>query len=319
MKIVVLDRPLENPGELDWSALNELGEVTIYDRTPPEAVPERLRGAEIAMVNKAEVTAETLRQCPGLRFISVIGTGYNTVDVKSAAALGIPVSNVPSYGSEAIGQHAIALLLEITNHVAHHDGEVRKLRRSGPGDWCFWDYPMIELADKTMGIIGLGRIGATTAKVARAFDMRVIAHDAVRNPQMEAFVEYVPLDRLLAESDVICLHCPLFPETEGMINAASIAKMKDGVILINNSRGGLVRDGDLAAALVSGKVAAAGLDTVAHEPIDADNPLLRAPNVFFTPHISWAALECRRRLKDTAIGNVRAFLAGKPQNIVNGL
>ena len=319
MKIVVLDRPLENPGELDWSALNELGEVSIYDRTPPEAVPERLRGAEIAMVNKAEVTAETLRQCPGLRFISVIGTGYNTVDVKSAAALGIPVSNVPSYGSEAIGQHAIALLLEITNHVAHHDGEVRKLRRSGPGDWCFWDYPMIELADKTMGIIGLGRIGATTAKVARAFDMRVIAHDAVRNPQMEAFVEYVSLDRLLAESDVICLHCPLFPETEGMINAASIAKMKDGVILINNSRGGLVRDGDLAAALVSGKVAAAGLDTVAHEPIDADNPLLRAPNVFFTPHISWAALECRRRLKDTAIGNVRAFLAGKPQNIVNGL
>ena len=271
------------------------------------------------MVNKAEVTAETLRQCPGLRFISVIGTGYNTVDVKSAAALGIPVSNVPSYGSEAIGQHAIALLLEITNHVAHHDGEVRKLRRSGPGDWCVWDYPMIDLADKTMGIIGLGRIGATTAKVARAFDMRVIAHDAVRNPQMEAFVEYVPLDRLLAESDVICLHCPLFPETEGMINAASIAKMKDGVILINNSRGGLVRDGDLAAALVSGKVAAAGLDTVAHEPIDADNPLLRAPNVFFTPHISWAALECRRRLKDTAIGNVRAFLAGKPQNIVNGL
>ena len=319
MKIVVLDRPLEMPGELDWSALDGLGSVVYYDRTPPEEVPERIGDAEIVLLNKAELRSDAIARCPSLRFISVIGTGYNTVDVDAAAARGIPVSNVPNYGTEAIGQHAIALLLEITNHVAHHDGEVRKLRRSGPGDWCFWDYPMIELADKTMGIIGLGRIGATTAKVARAFDMRVIAHDAVRNPQMEAFVEYVPLDRLLAESDVICLHCPLFPETEGMINAASIAKMKDGVILINNSRGGLVRDGDLAAALVSGKVAAAGLDTVAHEPIDADNPLLRAPNVFFTPHISWAALECRRRLKDTAIGNVRAFLAGKPQNIVNGL
>ena len=317
MKIVVLDRPLENPGELDWGPLGELGDVVQYDRTPPELVAERVGDAEIVMLNKAEFTAEAMARCPNLRFISVIGTGYNTVDVEAARARGIPVSNVPSYGSEAIAQHAIALLLEITNHVAHHDAEVRKLRRSGERDWCFWDYPMIELAGKTMGIIGLGRIGATTARTAHALGMRVVAHDAVRRPDMEAFVEYLSLDELYARADVICLHCPLFPETEGMIDSTAIEKMKDGVILINNSRGGLVRDGDLADALASGKVAAAGLDTVAHEPIEADNPLLRAPNVFFTPHISWAALECRRRLKDAAIDNVRAFLAGAPQNIVN--
>ena len=317
MKIVVLDRPLENPGELDWSPLDALGDVTRYDRTPPELVAERVGDAEIVMLNKSEFTAEAMDRCPNIKFISVIGTGYNTVDVEAARARGIPVANVPSYGSEAIAQHAIALLMEITNHVAHHDAEVRRLRRSGERDWCFWDYPMIELAGKTMGIIGLGRIGATTARVAHALGMRVVAHDAVRRPDMEAFVEYLPLDELYARADVICLHCPLFPETEGMIDRAAIAKMKDGVILINNSRGGLVRDRDLAEALASGKVAAAGLDTVAHEPIEADNPLLKAPNVFFTPHISWAALECRRRLKDAAIDNVRAFLAGAPQNIVN--
>ncbi len=318
MKIVVLDRPLENPGELDWSALEDLGSAVCYDRTAPEQAAERIGDAEIVLLNKVKLTDETLARCPNLRFISVIGTGYNNVDVAAAAARGIPVSNVPSYGSEAIGQHAVALLLEITNHVAHHDAEVRRLRRTGPLDWCFWDYPMIELADKTMGIVGLGRIGLTTAKAARAFDMRVIAHDRVKNPAAD-FAEYVSLDELFARSDVICLHCPLFPETQDMINRESIAKMKDGVILINNSRGGLVRDADLAEALVSGKVGAAGLDTVAHEPIEADNPLLSAPNVFFTPHISWAALECRRRLKDAAIDNVRAFLAGAPKNIVNGL
>ena len=319
MKIVLLDRPLEKPGELDWSALDALGSVQYYDRTAPEQVVERAAEAEILLLNKTAVGAEALARCPKLRFISVIATGYNTVDVKAAAARGIPVSNVPSYGSEVVGQHAVALLLEITNHVAHHDAEVRKLRRSGPMDWCFWDYPMIELAGKTMGIVGLGRIGSTTARTAHALGMKIIAHDAVRNPAVADFVEYVSLDELYARSDVICLHCPLFPETENMIDREALSKMKDGVILINNSRGGLVRDGDLAEALASGKVYAAGLDTVAHEPIEADNPLLKAPNVFFTPHISWAALECRRRLKDTAIDNVRAFLAGTPQNVVNGL
>ena len=317
MKIVVLDRPLEMPGELDWSALDGLGSVVYYDRTPPEEVPERIGDAEIVLLNKAELRSDAIARCPSLRFISVIGTGYNTVDVDAAAARGIPVSNVPNYGTEAIGQHAIALLLEITNHVAHHDAEVRKLRRSGERDWCFWDYPMIELAGKTLGIVGLGRVGTTTARAAHAFGMHVVACDAVRRPDMASYVEYVSLEELFARSDVICLHCPLFPETEGMIDSAAIAQMKDGVILINNSRGGLVRDADLAEALASGKVSAAGLDTVAIEPIQPDNPLLSALNVFFTPHISWAALECRRRLKDMAIDNVRAFINGAPQNVVN--
>lgn len=317
MKIVVLDRPLENPGELDWSALNAFGDVTIYDRSAPEEVIPRIGDAEIVMLNKAVITEETLLACPNLRFISVIATGYNTVDVEAAARRGIPVANVPSYGTEAIAQHAIALLMEITNHVAHHDKEVRKLRRTGPNDWCFWDMPFIELAHKTMGIIGLGRIGHTTAAVGMALGMKVIAHDMYPDPALEGKVEYVSLDALYSRADVIFLHCPLFPETKDMINRSSIAKMKDGVILINNSRGGLVVENDLAEALHSGKIAAAGLDAIANEPIEADNPLLKAPNVFFTPHISWAALECRRRLKDIAIENVRCYIEGKPRYIVN--
>lgn len=317
MKIVVLDRPMENPGELDWSALEQLGEVRIYDRTAPEEVIERIGDAEIVMLNKAEITEETLRACPNIRFISVIATGYNTVDVSAAARRGIPVANVPSYGTEAIAQHAIALLLEITDHVAHHDGEVRKLRRSNDLDWCFWDYPTIELAHKTMGIVGLGRIGHTTAYTAKALGMQVIAHDLYPDPALNGIVEYVDMETLYSRSDVICLHCPLFPETVHMINRETIAKMKDGVILINNSRGALVDEIALCEALHSGKIYAAGLDAIEHEPIAADNPLLRAPNVFMTPHISWAALECRRRLKDIAIENITNYLNGTPVNIVN--
>lgn len=312
-----MDRPLEKPGELDWSALNAFGEVTIYDRSAPEEVIPRIGDAEIVMVNKAVITEETFRACPNIRFISAIATGYNTIDVEAAARRGIPVSNVPSYGTEAIAQHAVALLLEITNHVAHHDGEVRKLRRTGPNDWCFWDMPFIELAHKTMGIVGLGRIGHTTAAVGMALGMKVIAHDKYPDPALEGKVEYVGLDELYSRADVIFLHCPLFPETQDMINRESIAKMKDGVILINNSRGALVVEADLAEALHSGKIAAAGLDAIAKEPIEADNPLLKAPNVFFTPHISWAALECRNRLKDIAIENVRCYLEGQPRHIVN--
>ena len=317
MKIVVLDRPLEKPGELDWSALNAFGDVTIYDRSAPEEVIPRIGDAEIVLLNKAVITEETFNACPNIRFISAIATGYNTIDVEAAAKRGIPVSNVPSYGTEAIAQHAIALLLEITNHVAHHDGEVRKLRRTGPNDWCFWDMPFIELAHKTMGIVGLGRIGHTTAAVGMALGMKVIAHDKYPDPALEGKVEYVELDELYSRADVIFLHCPLFPDTQDMINRESIAKMKDGVILINNSRGALVVEEDLAEALHSGKISAAGLDAIANEPIEADNPLLKAPNVFFTPHISWAALECRSRLKDIAIENVRCYLEGQPRYIVN--
>ncbi len=318
MKIVVLDRPLEKPGELDWSALHDLAdEVVFYDHTDREEAAARMADADVVLLNKAPVTAGALRACPKLRFISVIATGYNTVDVSAAAALGIPVSNVPSYGSEAIGQHAVALLLEITDHVAHHDAEVRRLRRHTDRDWCFWDYPSIELAHKTMGIIGMGRIARTTAAVARALGMRVIAFDTHPTPEGAALAEYVDLATLYAESDVVCLHCPLFEENRHMINRDSLAQMKPGAILINNSRGGLVDDAALAEALASGRLYAAGLDTVEVEPIAPDNPLLSAPNVFITPHISWAALECRRRLKDTAIDNVRAFLSGAPVNVVN--
>ena len=317
MKIVVLDKPLEKPGELDWSALDAYGDVTIYDRSAPDQVIERIGDAEIVFLNKTEITDATLEACPNIRFISVIATGYNTVDVQAAAKRGIPVANVPSYGSEAIAQHAIALLLEITDHVAHHDAEVRKLRRSGAFDWCFWDYPTIELAHKTMGIVGLGRIGHTTARAASALGMRVIAHDLHADPALAGIVEYVTLDELYAQSDVICLHCPLFPETYHIIDRDSISRMKDGVILINNSRGALVDEDALCEALHSGKIYAAGLDAIEHEPIEADNPLLQAPNVFMTPHISWAALECRRRLKDIAIKNLTKFLNGTPVNIVN--
>ena len=317
MKIVVLDRPLEMPGELDWSALDDLGSVVCYDRTPPEKVLERIGDAEIVLLNKAELRADTIRRCPALRFISVIGTGYNTVDVDAAAARGIPVSNVPAYGTEAIGQHAIALLLEITNHVAHHDGEVRKLRRSGPGDWCFWDYPMIELYGKTAGVIGLGRIGQQTARILGAMGMKVLANDKFESDAGRAVAEYTDRETLFRESDVIFLHCPLFPDTEGLINKDTIAKMKDGVILINNSRGQLVVEQDLADALNSGKVYAAGLDVVSTEPIREDNPLLKAKNCVITPHISWAAKAARQRIMDTTVENVRSFLNGNPMNVVN--
>ena len=313
MKIVILDYPRENPGEIDWSRFNQYGEVTRYERTLPGQVAERIGDAEVVFLNKTVVTGEDLRKCPNVKFISVIATGYNTVDVAAARELGIPVANVPSYGTEAIGQHAIALLLEITNHVAHHDAEVRKGRKNGENDWCFWDYPSIELENKVMGIIGLGRIGQITSRVAQAFGMKVMAFDQYQNPALvNENCRYTDLDTLLSQSDVIALHCPLFKETEDII-----AKMKDGVIIINNSRGALVVEEDLAEALKSGKVYAAGLDAVRNEPIAMDNPLLSAPNVFFTPHISWAAIECRQRLVDYSLDNLKAFLNGTPTNVVN--
>jgi len=320
MKIVILDHPRENPGEINWSRFAQYGEVTKYSRTLPDQVVERIGDADIVFLNKTVVTKGDLEKCPNLKFISVIATGYNTVDVQAAKELGIPVANVPSYGTEAIGQHAIALLLEITNHVGYHDGEVRKGRKNDANDWCFWDYPSIELENKTMGIIGLGRIGQITRRVAIAFGMKVLAYDAYQN---EALVndqcQYTDLDTLLAKSDVIALHCPLFPETEKMINKDTIAKMKDGVIIINNSRGGLIVDEDLAEALNSGKVYAAGLDAIGKEPIEMDNPLLSAKNCYITPHISWAAIECRQRLIDYSLDNLKCYLEGNPTNIVNGV
>lgn len=314
-KIVLLDKPRENPGELDWAALKELGETTFYAHTEPEEAAARIADAEIVLLNKTILTAQALRQCRNLKLISIIATGYNTVDLDCCRERGITVCNVPSYGSEAISQHAIALLLELTNHAAHHDAEVRKGRSGGPGDWCFWDYSILELEGKTAGIIGLGRIGKITARILRAFGMKILAYDMEQDAAWaNADCRYTDLDTLYAASDVIFLHCPLFAGNQHMICRASIEKMKDGVLLVNNSRGGLVDNQALADALNSGKIAGAGLDAIEIEPIAMDSPLLSAKNCIITPHISWAALECRKRLQETAIENVRSYLSG---NVVN--
>lgn len=320
MKIVVLDGYTENPGDLSWAPLEALGELTVYDRTSltDEAeVIERIGDAEVVFTNKTPITKKVIDACPGMKFISVLATGYNVVDYVYAKEKGIPVTNVPTYGTAAVGQFAIAMLLEICHHVAHHSDAVHAGRWENNDDWCFWDYPLIELADKTMGIIGFGRIGQQTGRIAKALGMNILAFDSFQSESGKAIAEYVELDELLAKSDVIALHCPLFPETQGIVNKDTIAKMKDGVILLNNSRGPLVVEQDLADALNSGKVYAAGLDVVSTEPIKGDNPLLKAKNCFITPHISWAPKESRQRIMDCAVENVKAYLAGKPVNVVN--
>ena len=320
LKIVVLDGYTENPGDLSWDSLRAFGDLRVYDRTgSEEEVIERIGGAEVVFVNKVPISRRVLDACPNIRFISVLATGYNVIDVKAAAEKGIPVSNVPSYGTAAVAQFAMALLLEACHHVAHHSEAVHAGRWASNPDWCFWDYPLIELSGKTMGIIGFGRIGQATGRIARAMGMEVLAYSRSVREEARELAEYVDLDSLLARSDVIVLHCPLFPETEGIINKANIEKMKDGVIIINNSRGQLVVEQDLADALNSGKVCAAGLDVVSTEPIRPDNPLLGAKNCLITPHISWAPRESRQRIMDASVENLRAFLAGKPVNVVNGV
>ena len=320
MKIVVLDGYTENPGDLSWEELGKLGELTVYDRTSltdeAEAIA-RIGDAEIVFTNKTPITRKVLDACPGIRFISLLATGYNCVDYAYAREKGIPVANVPTYGTASVGQFAIALLLEICHHIGHHDASVHAGNWERCADWCYWDYPLIELAGKAMGIIGFGRIGQTTGRIARAMDMEVLAYDSHPSDAGRAIAEYVDLDALLSRSDVVALHCPLFPETEGIINRETIAKMKDGAILLNNSRGPLVVEQDLADALNAGKLAAAGLDVVSTEPIRGDNPLLKAKNCIITPHISWAPKESRQRIMDCAVSNVKAFLSGSPVNVVN--
>lgn len=320
MKIVVLDGYAENPGDLSWAPLEALGEVTVYDRTSltdEEETIVRLSGAEIAVTNKTTITRRIIDACPQLRYITMLATGYNVVDAAYAREKGIPLSNIPAYGTAAVGQFAIALLLEICHHAAHHSDTVHAGKWAACADWCYWDYPLIELDGKTMGIIGFGRIGQQTGRIARALGMRVLACGSHPSDSGRAIADYVELDALLAASDVIALHCPLFPETEGIINRETIRKMKDGVILLNNSRGPLVVEQDLADALNSGKVYAAGLDVVSTEPIREDNPLLTAKNCIITPHISWAPRESRQRIMDTAAQNIRAYLDGAPINVVN--
>lgn len=321
MKIVVLDGYTENPGDLSWAPLEALGDVTVYDRTAYTESPliaERIGNADVVVTNKTPISRATLEACPGMKLVAVLATGYNVVDCAAAKEKGIPVVNVPAYGTAAVAQFTIGLLLEIALHIGQHNESVHNGEWERSEDFCYWKNPMMELAGKTMGFIGFGRIGQSVAAIAKALGMRIIAYNRSQCESGRALAEYVDLDTLLATADVISLHCPLFPETQGIINRNSIAKMKDGVILLNTGRGPLIVEQDLADALESGKVAAAGLDVVSTEPIMADNPLLKAKNCIITPHIAWAPIESRRRIMDITAENIRAFLAGAPINVVNG-
>lgn len=318
MKIVVLDGYTLNPGDLSWERMKSLGDFTVYDRTAKEEIVSRIGDAEIIITNKTPITKEIIDTCPSIQYIGVLATGYNVVDTEYAAQKNIPVCNVPIYGTTAVSQFVFAHLLEICHNVKHHADTVEAGKWTSCNDFCYWDYPLIELAGKTMGIVGLGRIGYLTAKIATAFGMKVIAFDEYQNPGMETDdIKYVSFDKLLAESDVISLHCPLFESTQGIINSDSIAKMKDGVIIINTSRGPLIVEEDLKQALESGKIYYAGLDVVSTEPISADNVLLSVENCNITPHIAWAPKEARKRLLDVAIDSVAAFINGKVINQVN--
>ena len=320
MKIVVLDGYTENPGDLSWGGLEELGEVTVYDRTSYVDAPiiaERIGNAEVVVLNKTPLSKETIDKCPNIKLIAVLATGYNVVDYNYAKEKGIPVVNVPTYGTASVSQFSIALLLEICHHIGHHNESVHAGNWANNVDWCYWDYPLVELEGKTIGIIGFGSIGQQEGRIAKALGMKVLANDLYPNASGKEIAEYVDLDTLFASADVITLHCNLTPENTGLINKENIAKMKDGAILINNARGQLINERDVADALNSGKLAAAGLDVVYTEPIKADNPLLKAKNCVITPHISWAPKESRQRIMDITVDNIKAFLAGNAVNVVN--
>ncbi len=320
MKIVVLDGYAENPGDLSWEELGRLGELMVYDRTSltdEDEIIGRIGDAEIVFTNKTPISSRVIDACPGMKFIGMLATGYNVVDYVYAGERGIPVANVPAYGTASVSQFSIALLLEICHHIGHHDASVHAGNWADCRDWCYWDYPLIELEGKAMGIIGFGRIGQAEGRVARALGMRVLAYDLYPSDAGREIAQYVDLDTLYAQADVITLHCNLTPENTGMIDRNAIAKMKDGAILINNARGQLINEQDVADALNSGKLGAAGLDVVYTEPIRRDNPLLKAKNCIITPHISWAPRESRQRIMDCAVANVRAYLEGAPINVVN--
>jgi len=318
MKIVVLDGYTLNPGDLSWDGLKALGDVVVYDRTPADKTIERIGDAEIVFTNKTVINKGVFDACSAIKFIGVLATGYNVVDIDTAKQKGILVTNIPTYGTTAVSQITIALLLEVCHHIGEHSKSVANGDWTNCPDWCYWNSPLIELAGKTLGIIGFGRIGQGTAKIAQALGMKVLAFDSYEVEALKSdTLHYVSLDELLANSDVISLHCPLFESTQGIINKNNIAKMKDGVIIINTSRGPLVVEEDLAEALDCGKVYAAGLDVVSSEPIKADNPLLTAKNCIITPHIAWAPKESRSRLMNIAVDNLEKFLAHSPVNVVN--
>lgn len=323
MKIVVLDGYTENPGDISWEPISSQGEFTVYDRTsydPGNVAPiiERARDAEIIFTNKTPITREVLDALPKLKYIGVLATGFNVVDIAYAKEKGVPVSNIPTYGTAAVAQFAAALLLEVCHHIGAHSEAVKAGEWQNRADWCFWNYPLIELAGKTLGIIGFGRIGQSFARVSQALGMNILVNDVYEPDELESeTLHYVSLDKLLEQSDVISLHCPLTSENTGIINKKNIGKMKKGVIIINTSRGPLVNEADLAAALDAEWVSCAAVDVVSTEPIRADNPLLKAKNVIITPHIAWAPKESRERLMEIAAENLRQYLAGNPVNIVN--
>jgi glycerate dehydrogenase len=318
MKIVVLDGHALNPGDLSWDALRALGALQVFDRTADDQIVARVHEAEIVLTNKTRLSAQILKQLTKTRYIGVLATGYDVVDLLAARELKIPVTNIPTYGTDSVAQFTFALLLELCHHVAAHADATRAGEWSRSEDFSFWKTPLVELAGKTIGLIGLGQIGRRVAEIAFALKMRVVASDAVRSPVPDwPNFRWCELDELLAQADVVSLHCPLLPQTQNIINAKSLAKMKPSAFLINTSRGPLVVEQDLADALNDGRIAGAAVDVLSIEPPSPDNPLLRAKNCIVTPHIAWASKESRTRLLDTAIGNVRAFLDGRPVNVVN--
>ena len=310
-KIIILDGGVANPGDLSWDALAALGDLTVYDYTAPQDVISRIGDASIILTNKTVISADVMSACPNLRYIGVLATGYNVVDIAEAKARGIIVTNVPAYSTPTVAQLTMALLLEIALHVGHHSRVVHEGKWSACRDFAFWDYPLMELVGKTFGIVGYGSIGKAVAKLAQAFGMKVLAYS--RHGAEEFHAE---LDDLYGQADIVSLHCPLTAENTGMINKDTIAKMKDGVIILNTARGGLINEADLREALLSGKVYAAASDVTCKEPINADSPLLGLDNMIITPHIAWAATEARQRLLSVAIDNVRQYLAGNVQNNV---
>ena len=317
MKLVVTDGLSVNPGDLSWDFLEKYGEVTVYDSTSEQDTLSRIREADIILINKTPITEQLLSQCPNLKLISVLATGYNVVDCEAAQKRGIPVCNVPSYGTNAVAQFTFSLLLELCNRVGHHDRLVHEGVWCACPSFCFWDTPQMELAGKTMGIIGFGRIGRAVGTIARAFSMRVLACNRSQCPEGLQIGEYVTLEQLLAQSDIISLHCPQTPDTVNLINKTTLAQMKDGAILLNTARGAIVNEEDVTAALRSGKLRGYGADVVSHEPILESNPLLQAPNCVITPHMAWAPAESRRRILHSAEKSIQGFLSGQLYQAVN--
>lgn len=317
-KIVVLDGYAENPGDLSWKGFEQFGEVTVYDRTAREDVVARIGDAAYILTNKTVLDEAVLEQCPFVRYIGVLATGFNIVDIEAAARRGIVVTNIPGYGTDTVAQYTLALLLELCHHVGAHAESVRNGDWGRCPDFCYWNFPQVELGGKVMGIIGYGRIGKKTARLAEAFGMKVLVHSGHSVPadELSENISQASLQELFSRADVISLHCPLTEKTKGIIDKDSIAQMKDGVFLINSSRGPLICEEDLREALIHGKVAGAAVDVLSTEPPASGHPLLDAPNMLITPHIAWASKEARERLMQTAVDNMKAFLEGNPANAV---